>query len=81
MEAGTILHLDVPNAAIFKKMMALPDSHENKAFKIPVEKFQASVGYPRGEVRYATLFLQGENVNVAWSPEEGTFKVSGKYGK
>ena len=62
-------------------MMALPASHEKKAFKISVAEFQERIGYPRGEVRYATLFLQGKDVSGAWSAEEGVFKVSGKYGK
>jgi len=62
-------------------MLGLPDSHEKKVFKMPIDDFHDNVGHPTGSVRYAKLDITGADVNIRWSPEERTFKVSGTYGK
>lgn len=65
---------------IFKTMLGLPNSHEKKMFKVPNDDFRYNVGQPQGKVGYSVLSITGTDVNVRWSPEEKTFKVSGTYG-
>ncbi|KAF2877917.1 hypothetical protein BDV95DRAFT_600612 [Massariosphaeria phaeospora] len=72
---GTVL-----NETIFQEMLGLPASHTKKMFKISVGYFMDNVGEPTGSVRYNTLRITSADINVRWSPEDGTFKVSGAYG-
>jgi hypothetical protein len=65
---------------IFKKMFGLPENHVKKIFKISNENFHYNIGHPQGKVRYSVLTVTGAEVNIRWSPEERTYKVSGTYG-
>ena len=50
--------------------------------KIKMKEFERQIARTEisASVRFSSLYLTGEYVNLKWVPEEGTFKVSGTYG-
>jgi hypothetical protein len=61
-------------------MFGLPDTHNKKMFKMRVVDFANIVGCPQGKVRYSILDITGSDINIRWTAEEKTLKVSGTYG-
>lgn len=70
----------IHSRAVFEKALGLPSTHTKKMFKMSVVDFERHVGSPEGKARYNHLSITGNDVNVRWSPDENTFKVSGTYG-
>jgi hypothetical protein len=70
----------IEDERIFRAMLGLPGKHEKKMFKMSAGDFHDNVGKPWDSVRYATLKITSSDVNIRWTPEEKTFKVSGTYG-
>ncbi|KAK0736478.1 hypothetical protein B0T21DRAFT_440886 [Apiosordaria backusii] len=52
-----------------------------KMKKIRYSDFYSCVGYIEKPIRYGSLVLTGQHVNVRWNEEEHTITVSGTYGK
>ncbi|KAL0950181.1 hypothetical protein HGRIS_010174 [Hohenbuehelia grisea] len=67
--------------AVFGAMLGLDGPPKFKTKKMTVTEFQDAMGYITASVRYDDLSISGATVNVHWKPDEGTFKLSGTYGK
>jgi hypothetical protein len=65
----------------FRALMKLDDKDKTKGKRMEPEKFQGEILEEELEasIRYGALYLRG-NVNVSYSQDENTIKVTGGYG-
>ncbi|KAG6988890.1 hypothetical protein G7Y79_00068g095890 [Physcia stellaris] len=70
-----------PNPQVFFKMLNLPsDGKAWKQKKISLQDFESAVGDIEASIRYGSLRITGQHVNVKWSSDENSFTLSGTYG-
>ncbi|KAK4164103.1 hypothetical protein QBC43DRAFT_289337 [Cladorrhinum sp. PSN259] len=71
----------VASDAVVCRALGFPvDGKPWKQKKMKIDEFQGWVGEIEASIRYGTLVITGENVNVRWNAEENTLTVSGMYG-
>ncbi|KAI0082538.1 hypothetical protein K474DRAFT_533127 [Panus rudis PR-1116 ss-1] len=68
-----------PDPNVFGMLMGEDKAPTWKQKKLTADEFQRIMGDITASVRYDTLYLTGNNVNVRWS-NTGEFKFSGTYG-
>ena len=70
------------NTDVFLKLFRLPADNQKKMMQVKMKEFEKKIAGKEisASLRYTPLYLTGDQVNVRWTPEEGTFKVSGTYG-
>lgn len=72
----------VTSVEVFLGIFNLPATFK-KAGKLTIDEFRAACGghLPSGSVRYDTLGVTGDRVNIRYKPDEAVATVSGSYGK
>ncbi|KAF1812947.1 hypothetical protein P152DRAFT_331654 [Eremomyces bilateralis CBS 781.70] len=71
----------VPNEDVFYRMVRIEKGNKGwKKKQMPMADFRRRFGHVEASIRYGTLMITGDHVNVQWDPEEKTFKLSGTYG-
>jgi len=67
--------------ATFRVFMGLQPKDKTKGGKVPIDKFESLVGTAiSASIRYGSLQLVKENVNVTYNKNDGEIKITGAYG-
>ncbi|KAF5388430.1 hypothetical protein D9615_000671 [Tricholomella constricta] len=67
--------------AVFGAFLGLDGPPTFKTKKIPRDEFVNLIGDLSVAIRYDTLRVTSNDVNIRWNATDGTFKCSGSYGK